>query len=283
VRRWQEKFKITTDGPRSRERKHPHPLLNVILCAGCGGPMIGGGKDAYVCRHHRTSGCPRPQRISEHIICALLRIVLDDALQTASDLAERAERQVTVQAPSDQALRLAQVQERSRVLAKTVVTMDHLNEDLIRELDDLQGEINRLRDVVADEQAEREAAEELRESLERLRRAPIEQFESLAPDQQLRLYALLFKNVRIGYQGLGPARRWWLEQYETMYSDEPIRVQHPHVARPVPWSAQRGMPALQIEPPAIVATNAAKPDSGRAISAYLGSLRALAGALAAAS
>jgi hypothetical protein len=286
ARIWQDKFKTTHEGPVVRERKYTHPLLGTLICIACGSPMIGGGVGGYVCRHHRTSGCPRPQKLAQHIVCALLRTVLDDALATASDLADRAEHLVATQVPSDQVLRLAQLQERSRSLAAVIARMDNPSEDLIRELDQLQGEINRLRDLVVDEQAEREASAELHASLERIRQAPIELFEQLTAEQQARVYALLFKSVRIGYQGRAGARRWWLESFEPQFGSGTIHVMHPHVARVLPWasSGRVGLPSLRVDLPDVVdRVNGFSVDFPDENSDYLCSLRDLSRLLAAAS
>jgi Resolvase, N terminal domain/Recombinase len=288
ARRWQQRFKTNRDRPVIRERKHAHPLLGVLVCVGCGDPMIGGGDNGYVCRHHRTTGCARPQKLSEHIVCALLRTLLDDTLAVASDLAARAERLVAQKAPSDQALELAHVQERSRNLAHTIARMDNPSEDLIRELDDLQGSINRLRDQVDNEQSERAASEDLYASLERIRHAPLSLFEQLTPEQQARVYALLFSNVRIGYDGRAGARRWWVESFEPQLGDGGrVHVLHPHVARVLPWaiSGRLGLPSLRVDPPAIPDTrvNGVSLVSVMQISDYLCSLTDLARALSAAS
>jgi len=285
ARQWQEKFKTTHDGPVIRERKHSHPLLGTLVCVACGGPMIGAGPDGYVCRHHRTSVCTRPQKLAEHIVCALLRTVLDGALSLAADLAERVERQISVSAPSANALELAHLQERSKELAKTLVWVGG-NQDMAEEAGRLQAKIDRLKELVADEETERQASADLLETLERIRHAPLDLFEELSAEQQARVHALLFKSVRIGYEGRAGARRWWLESFESKYGSGTVHVLHPHVARVLPWAAsgRLGLPSLRVDPPGVAdAVNGFSADSNGQISDYLCSLRELSRALAAAS
>jgi len=285
ARLWQDKFKTKRDGPVIRERKHTHPLLGTLICVACGGPMIGAGSDGYVCRHHRTSGCSQPQKLAEHIVCALLRTVLDGALSLASDLAERVERQVVLNAPSANALRLAHLQERSKALAHTIV-WDNSSQDLVDELDRLQGEIERLTGLVVEEETERAASADLLETLERIRHAPMHLFGDLSAEQQARVYALLFANVRIGYAGRAGARRWWLESFESKFGGGTVHVLHPHTARVLPWasSGRLGLPSLQIDAPATAeAVNGRSVSFDDQISDYVCSLRELSRALAAAS
>lgn len=286
VRRWKSKFSAPEgDVPARRDRRYPHPLLGVLVCNQCDELMVGNGPGSYICRNHAGTGCSRPQTLSEQVTVALLQTILEETLASVTDLAQEAEAQLVEDRPSADALRLAYLQERSEEMARMVATMKHPNQALYAELDRMQGEIDRLRDVVADETAARDEARQLTERLRLLQSAPLELVRRLPAEDVARVCALLFRQVKVGCEGRASAQRWWLAEYQPLFGEGLIRTLYPHtaIARMLPPAQAKKLAVdrLSVTLPEQAQWTRLGDDSAGGIKSYLSPLMALATALAA--
>jgi DNA invertase Pin-like site-specific DNA recombinase len=230
VRRWQRKFSQRT-GPHSRHRSHPHPLAGVLVCNSCGQQMTGAGRDKYACSSSNHGGaskggevCRDPQFMVTRIAMALLRTVLADVMFGAQELAAETIRQAGDRKPSAAEQRLGYLEQRAARLADDYVEMDTPSEALKAKLQEIQREINGLRDQVAEERDERMADQQLAAGLSSLLDEPLKLFETLSEEKQARIYQILFRGVRIGCTGRGSGRRWALLEYTPTFGREPAIV-----------------------------------------------------------
>jgi hypothetical protein len=119
--------------------------------------------------------------------------------------------------------------------------MDVPSEALKAKLQEIQREINSLRDRVAEEQDERVADEQIAAGLASLLGEPSTLFDSLPEDKQARIYQILFSGVRVSCAGRGVARRWRLLEYTPAFSAEPLLVTDSAVVRlPNPAGVRTG-------------------------------------------
>ncbi len=237
VRRWQRKFS-QRNGPRTRNRSYPHPLAGVLVCNSCGQQMTGAGKDKYSCSSSNHGGarkngpmCERPQWLSGRVIMALLRTVLPEVMFGAQELAAETIRQAGDRKPSAAEQRLAYLEQRAERLADDYAEMDTPSEALKAKLQEIQREINRLRDQVAEEQDERVADEQLAASLGSLVGEPLKLFDTLPEDKRARIHQILFRGVRVSCDGRGVARRWRLLEYAPAFGAETLMVTDSAVVR----------------------------------------------------
>lgn len=284
VRGWQRKFN-RPENVRTRFRVHPHPLAGVLACVNCGQPMIGAGKGAYACRTTNAGKapdgtvCPRAQWLSPYIAMALLRTVLPDVMWSAQELAEDWLRQSREHTPSQAEQALAYLEDKAQRLAD-----DYFEREIPAykaRLEKTQHEINRLRRAVEQEQDAAFDNEQLARSCELLREQPLVLFDSLPEDQQACIYRILFRDVRIAWEGKGAARQWRLLRYTPIFGSCPVSVENPVAVRmPNPWQmrdGQRPPPVISFVEPSQVARTSAV-----GCAAYLAPLQALGLALAAA-
>jgi DNA invertase Pin-like site-specific DNA recombinase len=278
ARAWRAKFEWKHAEPKRRERKYPHALLGMLECYGCGSLMIGNGPHGYVCGKHLD--CPHAQKTNERVVVVLLRTVLADTLSRVGDLARLAEQELGSDRPSDDALRLAALEQRSQEVA--LLCREHPSKVLAIQLEDMEGEMNSLRERIADEQAEREQQADLRLRLRVLQDRPLDVFERLTPAEQARFYTLLFRRVRIGSEGRAGARRWWLEAYVPVFDDVVVHVgrERSAIARVMPFAQARKLG--QDDPLIIDGSTVVSMDCPATMASYLSSLSTLSGALLAA-
>jgi len=216
VMAWREKFE-NPRALRTRERRHPHPLGGLLRCAWCGDFLIGCGAGTYRCRRVANAGCPAPLRITDRAAGALLRTELERVLLDGQAVAAELERQHREHAPSDGERRLLFLRERAREAGRRNFERPSATmEDIIAEA---EVEIAGLEQTVARERAQREADVELAADLRLLRAAPLEAFDALDPDQQLRAYALAFREVTVAAAGRAGARRWWIDRFVPRFGD----------------------------------------------------------------
>jgi DNA invertase Pin-like site-specific DNA recombinase len=273
MRRWQRKFGRGT-GSRTRQRLHPHPLAGVVQCNSCGQRMTGSGKDTYACPASNTGGtrkdgqvCQQPQWLDGRIAMALLRTVLPGVMFSARELATEAIRQTGDRQPSLAEQRLAYLEERAARIADEYVEMDTPSEALKRKLQEIQRDINGLRDQVSEEQDERLADQQLAAGLQTLLGEPLKLFDTLPNEKQARIYQILFQQVRISYTGRGAGRCWRLLEYAPTFGGGPVKVAESATVRlPNPSEIRVGKRAagilvVQSAPGHVTATSGLEPDT----------------------
>jgi resolvase-like protein/recombinase len=237
VRRWQRKFSQGA-GIFSRRRKYPHPLLGVLQCSNCHQRMTGSGEDTYMCPASNTGGprrdgpmCEQPQWLTGRIAMVLLRTILPEVMFSAQELAAEAMRQADRRTPSVAEQRLSYLEERAKKLADDYVEMETPSEALKQKLQEIQREINTLRDRAVEERDEWLGNQELAAGLAALVSQPMKLFDALPEDKQARIYQILFRGVRVGCTGRGTGSRWRLLQYALTFGGEPVTLAEPVIVR----------------------------------------------------
>ena len=280
VMAWRTKFENPA-ALRTRERRHPHPLGGVLRCAWCDDFLIGCGEGTYRCRQAQGAGCPRPLRITDRVASALLRTELEAVLLDAQTVAHEIDRQQRESTPSDDERRLVFLQERAKEAARrNFERPSTAMEDVIAEA---EAEIERLREKVTAEREQREGDVALAAQLRALRDRPLEAFDKLDPDQQLRVYALAFREVTVAASGRGAGRRWWVDRFVPRHrGGESVKGNGATVRVPPPAQvAARRAPALVLEwPGPVVSSVVVVPISAARCPYDVSLLRHLAAALA---
>lgn len=283
VMAWRKKFE-NPQALRTRERRHPHPLGGVLRCVNCQDFLIGCGEGTYRCRRAQGAGCPRPLRITDRVAAALLRTEADGVLLDAQDVAREIDRQQREHTPSDDERRLVFLQERAKEAARR--NFERPSRAMEDQIEEAEREIDRLKDKVSLERERREADAALAADLRTFSEAPLESFDELDPDQQLRVYALAFREVTIAAAGRGAGRRWWIDTFVPRgRAGGPVRGKGATVRVPPPAQVATGAaPSLVVEWPAPGASSVVSPPISAARAPYdVSLLRHLAAALAPAS
>ena len=125
---------------------------------------------------------------------------------SAQELAIETIRQAGQRPPSEAQQRLGYLEELAKRVVDDYLTMETPSEALKQKLQEIQREINGLRDQVADEEEDRVADEQLAAGLGSLLCEPIKLFDALPADKQARIYQILFRGVRIDCRGRGTGR-----------------------------------------------------------------------------
>ena len=107
---------------------------------------------------------------------------------------------------------------------------------LLAKLQEVEAEIATLADRVEAEEDARLEDESLAKTCEILLRDPVEAFDALPFDKQLRVYVLLFSGVRVEATGMGATRRWRLQRYVARIGD----VERITTASPWGWMPTKG-------------------------------------------
>jgi len=227
VRRWQRKFR---DPSRARIRgdalRSPHPLLGVLECAACGNPMIGYGRGSYACgaissgRGRKGFTCSDPKVFKERIILQLLQREFPRAMIDVQDIAARARAELQQREPSAAQQRLDFLEERVLWVSGQSIENPKFGEAMAAQLVKTQAEIESLREQVAEERAEQLEDEDLAQTCEILLNSPAEVIEVLPPERQARVFAILFKGVRIEKKGVASGSEWRLQRYRMRFGDQ---------------------------------------------------------------
>jgi len=230
VRRWRRKFDKPANA-RVMKNGSVHALSGVLHCVACGSRMISHGIGKYACsalgsgKGRGGLDCPAPQILTESIVLQVLRRELPNVLVDAQDLAARARTHILEHAPSAAAQRLDFLQERLMSLSDSLTdenTPASALKAVIARIAQTETEIAALRDQVADEEDARLGDEELARTCEVLLRTnTLEVIDHMRPEQQGRVYSMLFAQVRIETQGFAAGRQWRLHSYTARLLDEP--------------------------------------------------------------
>src|SRR5579864_3299027 len=109
-------------------------------------------------------------------------------------------------------------------IADEYVEMDTPSEALKRKLQEIQLEINGLREQVSEERDDRLADQQLAAWLQSLLGEPLKLFDTLSNEKQARIYQILFQQVRISCTGRGTGRQWRLLEYAPTFGGGPVKV-----------------------------------------------------------
>jgi hypothetical protein len=237
VCRWRSKFDYR-GSMRVVETRHLHPLSGVLECLACGQLMVARGPRTYACsalgtlRGRNSVLCTDPQALSGNVAAQLMRQELPRAIFDAQAVAAVLCAQQRQQAISPAAQRLAFLEDRAKWISDQLWSSERPSPSLIARRAEVDAELADLRTKVAEEKTAADIDAELAAMSQSLLEAPLDAFDQLPWQQQLRIYRLLFAGVRIETEGEGFNRRWRLRQYRALIGGQ-LRVVHD-----APWACR---------------------------------------------
>jgi hypothetical protein len=228
AREWLEKF---TPAVAQRARVYERPLLGILVCSSCGGPMTAAGKHGYRCRRAVQQGqgivrglCAEPQLLSATQAAEQLRGLFGANIKLAAEqIAAEHQRQLD-QAQADpiaEELDLLENQEanlldlaRGKITAQMQKRFDWILERRGQLLERQQRQQSLVR--LSNAQVAQIA---------RLSESPLEVYDSLEPNQQAELWRLLGVHVVVRrLKRAGPYTRYQAEIVDNQLTEASIWI-----------------------------------------------------------
>jgi len=222
ARVWLAKF---AHAPVVRRRREPHLLKGLLVCAheGCGAELVGAGDEGYVCPRRQMRACPG-MRLGEEPAWTELRKLLPELLQDVEDYAVRAAAKERAGRRED-ALREAESKERHWVARVAFLTEQCYGDDVdlsavpeasFRKLKEAEAALTAARAGVAEERATLAGDRSAHEFVAQFKLRHLALFDQQPREEQVRLYRLLVRGVKITGRGSGSGRRWAVVGYESL-------------------------------------------------------------------